>query len=133
MEDTELAESFGNMVKTVPKEFVAQISNNPTALRNFANQIKSGIAQKVIPLAVKEQMLKGGDFMTHYAEIGRRVYNEDKISAEERKDVRKKDPRAEKLRKRASNKKGSSKGTKTSQTADDIWEMSSEEFNKKYM
>lgn len=132
MEDKELHASFTNVVATVPDSFKSAIASNPKALKNFAAHIKSGLAQEVIPMVVKEQALKGGDFLDIYARLGREVSGSKK-DPKENKQVRKVDPRAEKLRKQAKNPKGSNKGTKTKTTGDDIWEMSTEDFTKKYM
>lgn len=132
MEDTALHTDFTKVVATVPDSFKATIASNPKALTNFSKHVKSGLAQEVIPMVIKEQALHGGDFMDLYAKIGREV-SAAKKDPKENKKVRKVDPRAEKLRKQAKNPKGSNKGTKTKQTGDDIWNMSTEDFAKKYM
>jgi len=131
--DTEWHNEFKKASSSVPQDFLGQIASDPQTLRNFSQQVKSGLAQRVIPEAIKASMLNGNSFMDNYAEIGQRIYNEDNATPAEKKDVRKKNPRADKLRARAKNSKGSNKGTKTKVTGDDIWNMSEEDFNKKYM
>jgi len=132
MDDPALHTEFKSVVSSVPEDFAAQIATNPEALRNFAGHIKSGLAQKVIPEAIKQQLLGGGTFIENYARIGREMSNEAK-SPEKSKTKRKENPRAEALRAKAKNHKGANKGTKTAMSGDDVWEMSDEDFNSKYM
>ena len=132
MEDTTLHTEFQSVVKNVPQDFAQLLASDPGALRNFAGHVKSGLAQKVIPEAIKQQMLHGGTFLDNYAKIGREMSDEKK-PAEQSKTKRKENPRADKLRERAKNHKGSNKGTKTKVTGEDIWNMSKDDFNKQYM
>ena len=132
MEDTQLHDEFKKVVSGVPQDFAQSIATDAKALRHFADHVKSGLAQKVIPEAIKAQMLQGGTFMENYARIGRAMSEETKDPTKS-KTKRKENPRAKKLRERAKNHKGSNKGTKTKVTGDDVWNMSSEDFNKKYM
>ena len=132
MQDTQLHEAFKEVVNTVPQDFAELLATNADSLRNFAEHVKSGLAQKVIPEAIKAQMLHGGTFIDNYAKIGREM-SQSKEAPEKSKTKRKENPRAEKLRQRAKNHKGSNKGTKTKISGDDIWNMSSEDFNNKYM
>ena len=130
--DEPLYTEFKKVVENVPQEFAEIIATDPKALKNFATHVKSGLAQKIIPEAIKAQMLQGGTFIENYARIGREITESEK-SPEKSKTIRKKDPRAEKLKARAKNHKGSNKGTKTKVTGEDIWNMSSEDFSKKFM
>ena len=132
LNDVPLHTQFQEVVKTIPDDFKAEIATNPKALRNFANHIKSGLAQEVIPQAIKAQILEGGSFLENYAKIGRELSKQNTKEHKE-KTVRKVNPRAEKLKEKAKNHKGSNKGTRTKQTGDDIWDMSSEDFAKEYM
>ncbi|MCK5665191.1 MAG: hypothetical protein KAI17_16995, partial [Thiotrichaceae bacterium] len=131
MGDVTLHEEFKRVVNNVPAGFSAELAGNADALRNFSQHVKSGLAQKVIPEAMKQQMLNGGSFMDNYAKIGREMSNAQK-APEASKTTRKENPRAEKLRKRAANHKGSNKGTKTQVSGDDVWNMSSDDFKKQY-
>ncbi len=132
MEDTQLHETFKQVVSTVPQDFAGVLSTDANALKHFAGHVKSGLAQKIIPEAMKQQMLQGGTFLENYAKIGREM-SESKEAPEKSKTKRKENPRAEKLRKRASNQKGKNKGTKTKVTGDDVWNLSDEDFKKQYM
>ncbi len=132
MDDVQLHTEFKQVVGGVPQDFAQYIASDAGALKNFAGHVKSGLAQKIIPEAIKQQMLSGGTFLDNYAKIGREMSDEKK-PPEESKTKRKENPRAEKLRKRAGNHKGKNKGTKTKITGEDVWNMSSEDFNKKYM
>ncbi len=133
MADKQHYENFSTVLKSVPQDFVNSISTNAEALGHFSDQIKSGMAQKVIPIAIKRQLLQGGSFLESYATVGREMTQEQSGKPEDSKTKRKTNPRAEKLKKKASNSRGSNKGTKTTQNGEDIWAMSTEEFNKKYM
>ena len=132
MEDVELHAKFKSVVANVPQEFATQIATSPDALRNFAKHVKSGLAQKVIPEAMKQQMLHGGSFMENYAKVGREMTESSK-APEKSKTIRKENPRAESLREKAKSQKGANKGTKTSSSGADIWDLSDEDFKKQYM
>ena len=132
MQDTQLHESFKQVVSTVPKDFAEVLSTDASALRHFADHVKSGLAQKVIPEAIKQQMLHGGTFLENYAKIGREM-SESKEAPEKSKTKRKENPRADNLRKRAANPKSKNKGTRTKVTGDDVWNLSDEDFKKQYM
>lgn len=133
MSNDKLYSDFKNVSSTVPQDFMNEVATNPKALRNFASHIETGLAQKIIPAAMKKQLISGGSFMEHYATIGREMSLQKDAKPEDSKTKRKENPRAEKLRTRAKNHKGSNKGTKTKVTGDDIWNMSDEDFKKQYM
>jgi len=128
MNNQELHTKFQEVVKSVPQDFTAVLVQDASALKNFAEHVESGLAQKIIPQAIKQQMLNGGNFIDHYAKIGREMVAHNQLE----KTVRKKNPRAEELKKRARNNKGTNKGTKTKETAEDVWSMSDKEFEKKF-
>jgi len=132
MEDTQLHTQFQEVVKGIPQDFAQIIATDAKALKNFSRHVKSGLAQKVIPEAIKQQMLYGGSFIDNYSKIGREM-SESEQAPEKSKTKRKENPRAKKLRERAKNHKGNNKGTKTKITGEDVWNMSTDDFNKKYM
>ncbi len=132
MQDGTLIDDFRATIKNVPAEFTVAISQDPKALRLFADQVKSGMAQKVIPEAIKAQMLNGGEFIEHYGRIGRELTNAKEKPTPGSKTKRVTNPRAEKLKKMASNKKGSNKGTRNVANGEDIWGMSDKDFAKEF-
>ena len=132
LQDTGFVETFQNIVKSVPADFVSEITSNASALRNFGEHVKSGLAQKIIPEALKQQMLHGGNFTDYYAQIGKQMYDADQKPSVENKSKRVENPRAKKLREQASNKKGSNKGQRTKTNGEDIWNMSDKDFADKY-
>ena len=127
-----LHQSFKQVISTVPADFAQHVAGDASTLRNFAGHVESGLAQKIIPEAIKAQMLNGGTFFDNYSKIGREM-SESKEAPEKSKTKRKENPRADKLRKRAATPRSKNKGTKMKETGDDIWNMSSADFNKKYM
>ena len=130
MNNEPLYEKFQGAVKSVPQDFVQAISNDASALKHFAGHVESGLAEKIIPLATKAAMLNDEPFLNAYARIGREI--SESTPSEKKVEKRKVNPRADQLRKRASKTKGSNKGTKSVDSADDVWNMSTEDFNKKY-
>ena len=133
MSDEKHYTDFRNVVENLPKDFVAAVSVDANALKHLSGQIRSGIAQEVIPIAMKKQMLEGGSFLENYISVGREITQDKNGKPEDSKTKRKRNPRAEKLKDKARNSKGSNKGTKTVQTGEDIWAMSTKDFNKKYL
>ena len=126
MSDPELAENFRgevDRIRDVGPEFVKLISENPNALRDFSSHVRSGLASKVIPLAINKMKLEGGPFAKHYASIGQQMENASK--APEKRQVSK---REQDMRKKAS--AGNSGRAKHSPSdSDDIFEMSDADFN----
>jgi len=131
MRDTELATNFKQTVGTIPDEaFIEEISTDPDKLKSFAGHVKSGLAQKIIPLATKSKTLNGGSFFDHYVKIGRELYlQEQNVSkpTQQQQPARQVSKREEKLRDRASTGANSSEKPKTG--AKEIWEMSDAEFS----
>ncbi len=132
LQDETWSKNVQDTIKKVPDDFTQEIMGNAAALRNFANHVRSGLADKIIPEAKKSQIINGGSFLQNYISSGQRIHDEDTKTKKEQS-KRKVNPRAEKLKKRASNKKGSNKGTDTKESGDAIWNMSTADFNKKYM
>jgi len=125
LKDETHANDFRKISGTLPKDFMDEITSNAKDLKAFSNHIKSGIAQKVIPLAINSQIVNGGTFLENYNKIGFAL-SQQKQEPEKKREV---GEREKELRKRASSGKGNNHQTQS--TSDkDIWDMSDEEFDK---
>lgn len=129
MKDEVHASEFTSAIKTTPEDFINEISSDVGKLNAFSGHVRSGLAQKIIPLAIKSQSLNGGDFYGHYAKIGREL---SAVKAPEKKpsEQRQITDREKKMRDRANvGGNNSSKGN-TGTSVEDIWNMSKEELAK---
>jgi len=135
LSNEDLAKQFKQTLKIIPDDFKKQISSDPNALKQFASHIESGLAAKIIPEAIKSGMMNDKSFIENYVTIGKRMYDEELATGNnnDKTSQRKTNPKAEELRKRASNPKGLNQERNKKDSADDIWNMSDEEFNKKFM
>lgn len=135
LSDSVHSENFATFAKQVPESFSELLLKDAGVLRAFSTHVKTGLAAKVIPEAIKATQLTGGNFIDNYASIGRRVAAEMKASTTETKEVKKSDDsrevsdREQKLRERASHDSKEKGGKKTGLSVDDIWNMSNEEFD----
>jgi len=127
LSDNDWKTKFQETLQSVPEDFIQDITVDPERLRNFGEHVKSGLAQRIIPLAIKSKILNGGTFLENYAKVGRRVTQEDTVPKK-----RKISPRAKEMKRRAVAPKGSTESTKKETSGDDIWNMSDKEFEKKY-
>ena len=125
--DTELATTFQSMAKTLPHDFMEEITSNARDLKAFSNHIKSGIAQQVIPLAINMTIVNGGKFIDNYNKVGMDLTIKQQNKAPEQK--RETSEREKEMRKRASSGGGHNHQQKQNSTAD-IWNMSDDEFDK---
>ncbi len=126
------ATAFKHTLSSVPTDFQQEITKDAARLSAFSNHIKSGLAEKVIPLVQKELALKGGNFFEAYARIGSQVAagQDNRPKETSVNNERKMSTREKKMRDRAngSNRNGNKK---TSQTeAEEVQSMSDEDFEK---
>lgn len=130
LSDSELAQSFRNTVSSLPQDFVSLVTSDARMLTDFARHVKEGIAQEIIPLAVKAQMMNGGSFFDNYSKVGQDlVANKAKTKPNERT----LSDKEKELRERAD--KANTKDVpakKTVTEASDVWDLSDEEFSKKF-
>ena len=130
MSNESLAKDFQEVTKTLPEDFIGAIASNPIALRNFAQHVESGLAQEVLPQAMKKMLLEGGDLLTHYTTLGEEAFQARSKDPAASKTKRKLNPRAEELKKQATKKSSKPGKRKGEVTASDIWDMSDEDFEK---
>lgn len=130
LNDSELATSFRSTVSALPQEFVSLVTSDATMLKDFARHIKEGIAQEIIPLAVKAQMVNGGTFFDNYSKVGQElVQNKAKAKASERV----LSDKEKELRERADKANTKNVPAKQKPTdAEDIWNLTDEEFSKTF-
>ncbi len=125
LKDEVHATDFRNIAKTLPQSFMDEITSNAKDLKAFSGHIKSGIAQKVIPMAINSQIVNGGTFLENYNRVGQAM-NQQTKQPEQKREI---GQREADLRKRASS------GTGHNHQSDkfsgkDVWDMSDEEFDK---
>ena len=127
--DVEHATEFRKITSELPQAFVTAISSDANKLIAFSGHIKSGLAQKVLPEAMKEVAVNGGSLFDAYAKIGYKMSQEkpaeEKVEVKEKRVVSKKE---KEMRDRANgDDKSGDENTDTSAT--DIWDMSDDEFD----
>ena len=132
MSNESLAQEFQEVTKSLPEDFIGAIASNPVALRNFAQHVESGLAQEVLPQAMKKVLLEGGDLLTHYTTLGEAAFHNKREKPSDSKTTRKLSPRAGELKKQATKKKVGQSKKKTTLSADDVWNMSDEDFAKEF-
>ena len=116
----ELASKFQDTVKQLPQSFTTAIAQNADMLRSFSIQVETGLAEKIIPEAIKRTKLDGGDFMDNYTAIGNEM-----IQSQARK------PKNGNIDKVLDNNSQDQNESHNSEiTAEDIGNMSDEEFEK---
>jgi hypothetical protein len=119
-----LATEFRKVSSALPKDFMNEITSNAQDLKAFSGHIESGIAQKIIPLAINSQIVNGGNFMENYNRIGLEL-SQKKAQPEVKREV---GQREQELRKRASSGTGHNNSSNAN-SGKDIWDMSDEDFN----
>jgi len=125
--DPEHAQHFQRVAQTLPDDFVDKVASDAMLLKHFSDHVKSGLAEKVIPEAVKSQMLYGGDFFSHYSRIGETMLAEDNKPQETTKPVI--TDRERELRNKASSPSRGKPKVSFKADADSIWDMDDEAFN----
>ena len=126
--DVEHAEVFTKIASGLPVEFKQAIMSNANDLKAFSEHIKSGLAQQIIPEAMKRTFTEGISFSDAYVKVGLELSNK---QPEQKKVERKLTDREKELRKKASEQgNNQSNGSKKKLTVDDIANMPIEEFEK---
>jgi hypothetical protein len=65
----EVFEAVRGTLSTIPRNVAEHIVSDGNLLSAFRDDVSTGIAQKVIPEAVKRASIYGGDFIQHYVNI----------------------------------------------------------------
>ena len=126
--DAEHAAQFTSIASNLPNDFKTAIMSNANDLRVFSEHIKTGLAQKIIPEAMKLVYTKGMSFSDAYVAVGSEMV---KVKEQPKQEERILTDREKELRKKASESGNnhSNSGKKTL-TVDDIANMSDEDFEK---
>ena len=126
--DIEHANQFTKIASNLPQDFKAAIMSNANDLKTFSEHIKNGLAQQIIPEAMKLVYTKGMNFADAYVAVGIELTQ---TKQEPKKEERNLTDREKELRKKASESgNNQSNGGKKTLTVDDIANMSDEEFEK---
>lgn len=124
--DVEHANTFTAIASALPQEFKDTIMSNANDLKTFSEHIKSGLAQQIIPEAMKLVYTKGMKFSDAYVAVGLELTQ---TKQEPKKEERNLTDREKELRKKASESgNNQSNGSKKTLTVDDIANMSDEDF-----
>jgi len=127
----ELAPKFNEVVNNLPDEFLNAISTNAQDLVQFAGHVESGLAQELIPQAVKNAALNGGTLLENYIKLGEAKAAKAKETPTTKETKREVSEKEKNLRQRAGSDHDENKGGKTSDlSVDDIWNLSPEELSK---
>lgn len=126
--DTEHASQFTKIASSLPQDFKSAIMSNANDLKTFSEHIKSGLAQQIIPEAMKLVYTKGMNFSDAYVAVGTELTQ---TKQEPKKEERNLTDREKELRKKASESgNNQSNSGKKTLTVDDIANMSDEDFEK---
>lgn len=60
----------------VPRDFAENVVSDAKLLSAFRDDVANGITDKVLPLAIKNHAIYGGDFIQHYVNIANELFNQ---------------------------------------------------------
>ena len=124
--DIEHANQFTKIASNLPQDFKAAIMSNANDLKTFSEHIRNGLAQQIIPEAMKLVYTKGINFADAYVAVGTELTQ---TKQEPKKEERNLTDREKELRKKASESgNNQSNSGKKALTVDDIANMSDEDF-----
>ena len=129
--DPEWAAQMSEVTAHVPDDFLQTIGSDATMLSRFAEHVKTGLAQQIIPEAMKLQALRGVPFFDAYTMVGEQLIAQQNAAPQQPKSVAPQMSEKERnLRRKAATpkKKGSGKRTSFIQDAEEIWNMTEDEF-----
>ena len=131
--DKQLFETFTRVTSGLPKHFIQAVTSNGKDLATFKEQIQSGLAQEIIPQALK-LTYQGVDFIDAYVRVGTKIMSERASNTDSQQQQQPQDrtisDREKNLRKIANDKNSGSQKTNKNVEADDVWNMSDADFEK---
>ena len=131
--DKQLFETFTRVTSGLPKHFIQAVTSNGKDLATFKEQIQSGLAQEIIPQALK-LTYQGVDFIDAYVRVGTKIMSERASNNTQQQQQQQQDrtisDREKNLRKIANDKNSGSQKTNKNVEADDVWNMSDADFEK---
>lgn len=130
--DKQLFETFTRVTSGLPKHFIQAVTSNGKDLATFKEQIQSGLAQEIIPQALK-LTYQGVDFIDAYVRVGTKIMSErasNNTQQQQQPQDRTISDREKNLRKIANDKNSGSQNKNKNVEADDVWNMSDADFEK---
>lgn len=131
--DKQLFETFTRVTSGLPKHFMTAVTSNARDLATFKEQIQSGLAQEIIPQALK-LTYQGVDFIDAYVRVGTKIMSERAGNNTQQQQQQPQDrtisDREKNLRKIANDKSSGSQNKNKNVEADDIWNMSDKDFER---
>lgn len=130
--DDALSSKFSSVVEKITgedgDEFLNLISSDVNNFNAFVDQVKSGVAEEILPIALKKSMLTGAPIAdTYVAEYNNNLSSKKDTKPAEQKEKKKEErqisEKEQRLRDRVSKDTGDSKSKQTAElTADDMWD-----------
>lgn len=131
--DKQLFETFTRVTSGLPKHFMQAVTSNGRDLATFKEQIQNGLAQEIIPQALK-LTYQGVDFIDAYVRVGTKIMSERASNNTQQQQQQPQDrtisDREKNLRKIANDKNSGSQKTNKNIEVDDVWNMSDADFEK---
>ena len=141
--DPVVSEQFVQYIPDMPNDFKELLNTDANALRGFADDIKTGVAQEIYGEALSAQAMYGGDFLTHYQSVGQRLFSGGKQPTAPAQQIERQpepqakvepqmDDRERTLREKAAatTQKQASGGKSFLADANSIWDMDESDFDK---
>ena len=74
MQDTETATKIQSLNQHIPDDFRSKLASDANMLRLYANDVKSGMAERILPEAVKLKAINpNADFLEIYSHVGMKI------------------------------------------------------------
>ena len=74
MQDTDTATKIQSLNQHIPDDFRAKLATDANMLRLYANDVKSGMAERILPEAVKLKAINpNADFLEIYSHVGMKI------------------------------------------------------------
>jgi hypothetical protein len=129
LSDSKWASDFKHVSSQIPDSMVSAIGSDAESLRHFGLHVKEGIAQKILPEAMKIHALTGKDPMEAYLEVGNKMFSQPQPAPKPAKPTAKPSSRRQDRLARMAAGQGNNRSTgQGGYSEDDIWNMSEEEI-----
>jgi len=132
--DPVVAPAMEQFSTDMPSDFREALSTNGTVLKGFAQDIRSGAAQAIYPHALAAQAMHGGDFISHYQQVGQQMYGQKQAAPQGRNPAAPAPrPQVSERERDLRNKAAAPRPGQASKTflndAQSIWDMPDDEFD----
>lgn len=127
-QDVEVATKFRSMMEYVPSTFKEKLSTDLDTLKGFSEDVRNGVAEKLMPEAVKLYAINGGDFVQSYIQAGNKIFGQgQQAPVQETQQVAPTPPKPVSENRAKAGISSSGKGSSNSMEFD-TWGSSDEEF-----